>query len=87
MKYDILSLQCINLYKMKTLNTLHVCILYRIRPLVMNHSYEKIHVFIQNDIEQLIKYLIVIIDYKDYIMDDFISFQYYFICYNFNWMK
>jgi len=38
---------------------------------------KKNHIFIQNDTEQLIiKYLIVIIDYKDYITNDFLFIKY-----------
>ena len=55
----------------------------------MDHSLKKIRISFlykqyQNNIKQLIKYFIVMIDHKDYIMDDFIPFHYRFICFNLN---
>jgi len=54
----------------------------RIKPLIVNLSFKKNLYFYSDNIKQLIKYLIVMINYKDYIMDDFIPFRCHFICFN-----
>ena len=39
----------------------------KVKPLIVDHSLKKVYFFIQNNnIKQLIKYLIVTIDHKDY---------------------